>query len=199
MARLFALILIIGNVLYFAWSHWVDGSRAELTSVPMTPRKPKPAAPPPPPPCATLGPFDSEATADQAQRALESGGWGILRRSIATQVNDGYWVHIDNLPGAAEQARVVRAIRRANITDAFAMPDDPQFRVSVGIFSDENRAEDRAARVQRLKLDAVVSERTKDVAMFWLDVPGVAPQTLADGRLTTLGVVTDGLQIERCP
>lgn len=199
MARLLALILIIGNVLFFAWAHWIDGARAELTSVPMTPRKPRPAAPPPPPPCATLGPFADELKADQAQRALEGGGWGILRRSSSTQANDGYWVHIDNLQSAAEQARVVRAIRRANISDAFAMPDDPQFRVSVGIFSDENRAEDRAARVQRLKLDAVVSERTKDVAVFWLDVPGVAPQTLADGRLTTLGVATAGLQIERCP
>ena len=199
MARLLTLILIAANVLYFAWAQWIDGNRAELTAVPVTARAPKPPAPPPPPPCATLGPFEDEAQVEQAQRALEGGGWGVLRRAISEQVNDGYWVHIDNLTNPVQQVRTVTAIRRAGIADAFAMPDDPQFRVSVGIFSDESRAEDRAARVQRLKLDAIVTERLKDKSTYWLDVPGVAVQTLSDGRLVTLGVVTPGLRIEVCP
>lgn len=199
MARLLTLILVIANLLFFAWSHWVGGAHTELTAVPLTARAPKPAAPPPPPPCATLGPFDGEVQAEQAQRAMEGGGWGVLRRSTTVQVNDGYWVHIDNITSARDQARVVNAIRRAGIQDAFAMPDDAQFRVSVGIFTDEARAEDRAARVQRLKLDALVTERTRDQAVIWLDVPGVASQTLSDGRLATLGVATTGLRIEKCP
>jgi hypothetical protein len=202
MVRLLTLILIVANVLYFAWSHWAGSNRPQLTAVPVAARAPKPKgppAPPPPPPCSTLGPFQNDAQAEQAQRALEGGGWGVLRRASTTQVNDGYWVHIDNLASALDQARVVNRILRAGIGDAFAMPDDGQHRVSVGIFKDEERAEDRATRVQRLKLDAVVTERMKDQPVFWLDVPGVATQTLADGRLVTLGVVTTGLQIEACP
>ncbi|MEO8308414.1 MAG: hypothetical protein ABI616_10310 [Pseudomonadota bacterium] len=199
MARLLTLILIVANVLYFAWSHWAGGNKIELTAVPMSARAPKPKAPPGPPPCSTLGPFENEARAETAQRALEGGGWGVLRRSKTAQVNDGYWVHIDNLSSSLDQARVVNRILRAGIQDAFAMPDDAQHRVSVGIFKDEDRAEDRATRVQRLKLDAVVTERFKDQPVFWLDVPGVAAQTLSDGRLVTLGVVTTGLQIEACP
>lgn len=201
MARLLTLILIVANMLYFGWAHWAGSNRAQLT-VPLASKPAKPAVPPrppPPPPCATLGPFDNEVLAEQAQRALEGGGWGILRRSTRLQVNDGYWVHVDNLGSTQRQARVVNAILRAGIKDAFAMPDDEQFRVSVGIFKDENRAEDRAARVQRLKFDAVVTERMRDASVFWLDVPGVAAQTLADGRLTTLGVATAGLRIETCP
>ena len=202
MARLLTLILIVANVLYFAWSHLAGSNRTQLTAVPLAARaaKPKgPPAPPPPPPCSTLGPFQSDAQAETAQRALEGGGWGVLRRASTTQVNDGYWVHIDNLASTLDQARVVNRILRAGIGDAFAMPDDGQHRVSVGIFKDEDRAEDRATRVQRLKLDAVVTERMKDQPVFWLDVPGVAVQTLADGRLVTLGVATTGLQIEACP
>jgi hypothetical protein len=202
MARLLTLILIVANVLYFAWAHWAGSNRTELTSVPMSARAPKPRAPPappPPPPCATLGPFGSDSQAEAAQRALEGGGWGVLRRASTSQVNDGYWVHIDNLASPVDQARVVNRILRAGIKDAFAMPDDELHRVSVGIFKEEDRAEDRAARVQRLKLDAVVTERLKDQPVFWLDVPGVAAQTLSDGRLVTLGVVTTGLQIEACP
>jgi len=199
MARLLTLILIAANVLYFAWAHWIGGNRTELTAVPVTARAPRPAAPPPPPPCATLGPFEDEALAEQAQRALEGGGWGVLRRVLTESVNDGYWVHIDNLTSTVQQVRTVNAIRRAGIADAFAMPEDPQYRVSVGIFTEEAGAEDRAARVQRLKLDAIVSERLKTSSIFWLDVPGVAQQTLSDGRLATLGVVTPGLRIEACP
>jgi hypothetical protein len=83
--------------------------------------------------------------------------------------------------------------------DAFAMPDDPEFKVSVGIFSEEDRAEDRASRVQRLRLDAVVRERTSQQTVTWLDIPGVARETLADGRLAQTGMQLERLRIEACP
>ena len=71
------------------------------------------------------------------------------------------------------------------------MPDDPESQVSVGIFSEEDRAEDRAARVQRLRLDAVVSERSRELPVIWFDMPGVARETLADGRLAQTGMQLD--------
>ena len=67
-----------------------------------------------------------------------------------------------NNPQSAADRRAWCGPFAGHISDAFAMPDDPEHKVSVGIFSDENRAEDRAARVQRLRLDAVVKERTRE-------------------------------------
>jgi len=114
----------------------------------------------------------------QAQQKLEAAGWGVLRRQTSETTHEGWWVYVLNAD-AGSQARTLNAIRRAGISDAFAMPDDPEFRVSVGIFSEEDRAEDRAARVQKLKLDALVSERSRELAVFWFDVPGVAREPSA--------------------
>jgi len=202
MSRILVLMLVAANLLYFGWAHWVDTGNARLTAVAASPRKtpatpvaPKPAGPPP---CATLGPFADELTALQAQQKLEAAGWGLLRRDVTEALPDGWWVFVAN-SDASQQARTLNAIRRAGINDAFAMPDDPEHRVSVGIFGAEDRAEDRAARIQRLQLDAQVTERKREQLMIWFDVPGVARETLSDGRLVTTGIALDALRVETCP
>jgi hypothetical protein len=202
MIRIVAMMLLAANLLYFGWSQWVGRDNAQLTAVATTPRKPRPElpppAPPPPPPCATIGPFNNELVAVQAQQKLEAGGWGVMRRDGNESIHEGWWVHIANAD-TDEQARTLNALRRGGIRDAFALPEDPQFSVSVGIFADENRAEDRAMQVQKLKLDAVVTERMRDRAAIWLDVPGVARETLADGRLAGTGIALERIRIEVCP
>ena len=206
MIRLLVLVLLAANLLYFGWSNWVHDEDPALTAVkptsgPATPAVAAPAPPPllpAPPPCGTIGPFTSELDALAAQRKLAEAGWGIMRREVNEQQPDGYWVSVANANTSA-QWRTLNAIMGAGIRDAFAMPDDPQFRVSVGIFKDEDRAEDRAARVQRLKLDAVVTQRMRDQSVVWFDVPGVARETLADGRLQATGLPLERLRIEACP
>jgi hypothetical protein len=201
MIRILVMVLVAVNLLYFGWTHWVDNDATRLTAVAATPRKPNPAvvpAPAAPPPCATLGPFVDELQALQALQKLEAAGWSVLRRETAETVHEGWWVYVPNAD-ANQQARTLRSLRAAGIRDAFAMPDDPEFRVSVGIFTEENRAEDRAAQVQKLKLDALVSQRQRDQALVWFDVPGVARETLSDGRLATAGIVLDKLRVESCP
>ena len=206
MIRILVLVLLAANLLYFGWASWVRGDDPALTAVksaaqPATAAEPPPpvaAAPPAPPPCSSIGPFNTELDALTSQRKLTEAGWGLLRRETKEQQPDGYWVTVANT-GTAAQLRTLGAIMGAGIRDAFAMPDDPQFRVSVGIFRDEERAEDRAARVQRLKLDAVVTQRTREQSVVWFDVPGVARETLADGRLAASGLPLDKLRIEGCP
>jgi len=201
MIRIVVLVLLAANLLYFGWANWVDHGDPALTAVKVDPvarKPPAPPAPPAPPPCGSIGPFSSELDALPAQRKLTEAGWGILRREHKEQQPDGYWVYVAN-DSPASQSRTLRRILAAGIRDAFAMPDDAEFRVSVGIFSEEDRAEDRAAKVQRLKLDAVVEERTTERSVIWFDVPGVARETLADGRLAAAGLSVEHLQIEACP
>ena len=201
MIRIVVLVLLAANLLYFGWANWIDHGDPALTAVkvePATRKPPAPPAPPPPPPCSSLGPFATELDALTAQRKLTEAGWGVLRRENKEQQPDGYWVYVAN-ESAAAQSRTLRKILAASIRDAFAMPDDAKFRVSVGIFSEEDRAEDRAAKVQRLKLDAVVEARTSERSTVWFDVPGVARATLADGRLAAAGLSVEHLRIEDCP
>jgi cell division septation protein DedD len=201
MIRIVVLGLVLANLLFFGWSHWVGKNRAQLQAVAAVAHKPAPAPapPPPPPPCATVGPFTNELATMTAQKHLEAAGWGVSRRDATRQVKDGYWVYIGNLKDRADQADVLDTLRRANIRDAFAMPSDSQYRVSVGIFSEQAGAEDRAKRVRALKLDAQVTERQRDNTSIWLDVPGVAAAALSDGRLAAANVDLTGLRIETCP
>lgn len=201
MIRNVVLALILANLLYFGWSHWVGGNRAALQPVASNAPKPAPvsAPPPPPPPCATVGPYTDELATMRAQKQLEAAGWGVIRRDATRQVNDGYWVYISDLKSSAGQEDVLRKLRRANIRDAFAMPNDAEYRVSVGIFSEQSGAEDRAKRVRGLNLAAQIADRQRDETAIWLDVPGVAAAALSDGRVATAGVDLAGVRIETCP
>lgn len=204
MIRIIVLSLLAANLLYFGWSSWVDDEDPALTAVEDAPAaKPAPAVAAPvvpvgPPPCSSVGPFTSDLDALSAEQKLTAAGWGLLRRAISEHQLEGYWVYVSS-NSAAAQNRTLNTILASGIRDAFAMPDDPEFRVSVGIFSEENRAEDRAARVQRLRLDAVVRQRMRDQTVFWFDIPGVARETLADGRLAATGLPLERLRIEACP
>lgn len=201
MIRILVLALLAANLLFFGWSRLVGDERPRLQAVAPASRTAPlpPVAPPPPPPCATLGPFANDVAAESLQRQLEGAGWGVLRRQQKQQLPDGYWVYVAGLDSAEEQARVLRTLRTTGMQDAFAMPDDPQFRVSVGIFSEEPRAEDRARRVQALRLDAQVTQRMREATTTWLDIPGVSPAMLGDGRLAAAGIDIGQTGVATCP
>jgi hypothetical protein len=196
MMRIVVMVLVAANLLYFGWSHFVGGQQPVLTAAPAVAARPAP--PPGPPPCATLGPFIDARQADRAEQVLQGEGWRVLRRAAPEPVHDGWWVSVANRDAAA-QARTLDIIQRWGMRDASAMRDDPEYRVSVGIFSQEQRAEDRALMVQKLKLDAVVTERHTPKEATWFDVPGVARETLSDGRLAGTDLPLDKLRIETCP
>ncbi len=201
MIRIFVLVLLALNLLYLGWSQWISGDRTQLTAVATSARPappPAPAAPAGPPPCSTLGPFTDEPEALQVKQKLEAAGWDVLRREASETLHEGWWVHVDNAD-LKQQARVLDTLHRAGMRDAFALPDDSALRVSAGIFSGEDRAKDRAAQVQKLKLDAVVSERLREQAVIWFNVPGVARESMSDGRLATAGIALDKLRVEACP
>jgi len=199
MLRILVMVLVAANLLYFGWSRWAVRDKPMLTAVASSPARLHPrATPPPPPPCAALGPFHDELLAAQAEKQLAAAGWRPRRRASSEDISDGWWVYVSN-GSAAAQARTLEIIRGSGLRDAFALPDDPQFKVSVGLFSDQERAAERAARVQHLKLDAVVTEHRKQQAAIWFDLPGVAREALRDGRLDASGLPLDVLRIEDCP
>jgi len=197
MLRIVVLVLIAANVLFFGWAHWVARPAPMLTAVVSTGKAAdrKPLAPPP---CATLGPFHDEMLADQSGKQLVAAGWRVQRRAGSEDVNDGWWVYVSNASAAA-QTRTLAALRSAGLRDVFAMTDTADFRISAGLFSDEQRAGDRATRLKRLHLEPEVMERHKQQPVIWFDLPGVAREALGDGRLDGKGLPLDALRIENCP
>jgi hypothetical protein len=214
MMRPLALLLLTANLLFFAWSRVAGENQPRLLAVAVMPRQAAtaPAAttatsiattaattPTPPAPCTTLGPIRDETRAGNLQRQLEGAGLVVQRRQIRQQVPDGFGVYVEGFASAAEQARALRSLRSAVAQDAFPMPDDPQFRIAVGIFTARERAEDRARRVRALKLDAQVVDRMREIAITWLDLPNTAPAALTDARLTKAGVRLNDIESAACP
>ncbi len=201
MVRILVLVLVAANLLYFGWTQWV------------TEQEPRLVAPPPAPPgaqaasvaadaaaeqCTTFGPVLDETRALVIEELLRDMQLVPSRRNVTGNAREGWWVYVDNADAAA-QARTLRAIQNAGIGDAFAMPDDPQFRVSVGLFMEEAGANLRAEAVRGLQLEARVSERMHEQTAIWFDLPGKAPAAVDMARFAAEGVDTQRLRLEACP
>lgn len=210
MWRHVAIGLAAANLLFLAWALTIaPPSEPARVAAPAagpsgsttagTPGPPaEPAAPPTPPPrCVSLGPFGDAALAATVSQRLLAAGLAPGAREEKQQHRDGYWVVVDT-SGIAQQRTMLAQIRRAGIQDAYAMPDDPQFRLSLGIYSDRARAEQRAAALRPLKLDARVEEHTQERAVQWLDVPE-AGERLSASRLEGFGITDSEVGAFDCP
>lgn len=202
MIRLLVLVLIAANLFYLGWTQWITEQEPRLVapsaSVTASASTPGAVQSPAPPPCTTIGTGYDQTRALEIEELLR--GMQLLpeRRDVAENVSEGWWVYVAN-PSAAAQARTLRAIQRAGIRDAFAMADDPQFRVSVGLFMEEDGARTRAEAVRALQLEASVSERIQQRTAVWFDLPGTSRQALNLGHLSAEGVEVQELRVEDCP
>lgn len=201
MVRILVLVLVAANLLYFGWTNWV------------TQQEPRLVAPAPAPPgaqaasaaadaaagiCTTFGPVLDETHALVIEELLRDMQLLPSRRIVTGNVREGWWVYVNNADAAA-QARSLRVIQNAGIGDAFVMPDDPEFRVSVGLFTEEAGANRRAGAVRALQLEARVSERMQQQTATWFDLPGQPSAAVDMARFTAEGVDTQRLRLEACP
>ena len=120
--------------------------------------------------CVSIGPFD-DAAALRSAAALQEKGFAPRQRSIAGQVSKGFWVFIGGLKTDQDVQRVLRTLEQSHVDDARVMPDaGDAHQVSVGLFSDRDRADHRAQAVQKLGLQPEVAERKVPGTVFWMDL-----------------------------
>jgi hypothetical protein len=89
-------------------------------------------------------------------------------------------------------------LSRAGITDASVMADTEARRISVGLFSERERADRRAAELRRLGLVPDVTERLRIGTSWWIDLQLRTPQELAEAEAFN----RDGagqLELKPCP
>lgn len=199
MIRILVLVLAAANLLYFGWSRWVRQEAPRLVEpaagAPITTaNSPAPATSGA---CSLLGPLAGEARAREVEQLLRDMQIVPVQHTATAEVRNGWWVHVPTAD-AATQARVLRSIVESGINDAFAMPDDPEFRVSVGVFTDQSRAQVRANAVRALQLEPHVTERMTRETSYWFELPGVAPDRFDMERLAAEGIDTSALQVDAC-
>jgi hypothetical protein len=214
--------LLFANLAYFAWAHWVDAPRpvvenAALATLPRLKLRNEVVQPVPAPApasahkmalqasgagsCVSIGPFGDIGSSARAAAVLKDKGFDPQQRAVAGETSDGFWVYVGGLKGNDDVERVRLDLVHHGITDARAMADSgaANRRVSVGLFSERERAEKRAKQVQKLGLKAEVAERRLPVSVYWVDVTPPSERSsvpiddlLAEGIGSKVGV-------EACP
>jgi cell division septation protein DedD len=151
--------------------------------------------------CVSVGPFTDLAQAARAAALLRDRGLSPQQRAEQGETWEGYWVSVGGLGSAADESKVMKALDRAGIKDAHVMPETQDGRrVSVGLFSERDRAEKRAQAVKKLGFNAEVTERSQQGAVYWVDIDVSANErSVPTEGLLSLESSGSRLEIRVCP
>jgi hypothetical protein len=171
------LLLLLVNLAFFAWSHWlspeearlpvstrVDAPRLQLAreTLPVAAGNGS---------CVTVGPFATNELAARARQTLNDSGYTSLPREVETHVFEGYWVYLESPPTEPGERRLLERLRKGGIADAQAVGDPGSARrISLGVFTDETRAATQSEKVARLGLLPQIEAREKPGTAIWLDL-----------------------------
>lgn len=168
--RVAVIALLLANLLFFAWARWIDvpASRAvagTLAALPLAAAQGAPLH------CWTTGPMRDVSTETELAAALTKQGVGSRPRTADREVQDGFLVYVGNLQGAQARQRAMARLARAGVRDAAEMPaGQPADRISAGIFTERDGAQQRLARVRATGLEAAIEDRFRTISEIWLDI-----------------------------
>lgn len=138
--------------------------------------------------CSSVGPFADLGQASQAQATLRSLGFAPRQRVEQGELWTGYWVSVRDLAtrDAAEDA--LKTLNANGITDVYLMPgSDPPNVLSLGVFSDYQRAQRRSDEVKAIGLNPQISDRKRAGSVFWIDVDLKEPGQAIDTSVFQVG------------
>lgn len=194
--RVIFALLVLANVAWFAWTHWVerpveDAAPARLDAPQLVLAREAPATEAAARPlirpadnCLSLGPFSDLTDAARASTLLRENG--LLPRQRAGQgvVWKGYWVSLEQVPDRPSAEGIIERLRRFGIGDAYSMPDEGrQITISLGLFSERQRALQRMDEVKALGFEPLMAERERSGTVYWIDVDVEPPARLPDAAL----------------
>lgn len=221
--RVFFLLLLLANLLFLAWNAWIatppsrpgqsvraaeagpnrlrlvrelpggDAAGSSAASVPLLPAAD----------CVSAGPFLEQAAAGRTAARLGALGYVSRLRSGIEDVRVGQWVRVVNLATADDAGNALTALRAAGATDAEVVGDGGSgVVVSLGVFSDAQRAQAAIDLAKRAGYVAEASDRLRTAEVYWLDV-----DRLANGGLPGPEMLDDAgtpgpevpLELRACP
>jgi hypothetical protein len=212
------LALLLLNLAYFAWAHWIDAPRhaapgpaasrlPELRLASEVPAGEKAAAAAAPQvtaaqvqACFSVGPFADVDNSAKAAAVLRAKGFDPRQRAESAEGSEGYWVFV-SVKSDADSDRALATLEHSGIKDALVMPasaDAPR-RLSLGLFSERTRADRRAQSIRGLGLNAEVAERKLPGTVYWVDLaplPGTSTIPIQD---LFAEAVSSRIAVQTCP
>ena len=219
MVRVIVLGLALVNLLFFGWAEWIDvpappqpsatAGLPRLTLVKDLPPAKRAALArkmvlqSAPPQCVSVGPFDDPAIVLQAVTLLRAKSFAPQQRAVPSAAIRRFWVHLDGFSTDAAVTRVLHRLEHGGIDDAEAMPAEAGGRkISLGLFSDRQHADQRAKAVRALGLKPHVDVRMVPGMVYWLDLTlpnSSASVPLKDVSSLQPGSETSPISVQPCP
>lgn len=138
--------------------------------------------------CSSVGPFADLGQASQAQATLRSMGFQPRQRVEQGELWTGYWVSVRDLVTREAAEDALKTLNANGITDVYLMPgSEPPNVLSLGVFSDYQRAQRRSEEVKAIGLNAQISDRKRAGSVFWIDVDLKEPGQTIDTSLFQVG------------
>lgn len=224
--RALVLLLLLANLLFAAWAHWVAPSRAPAAGR-ATPSATDPGAirllreaqvpslaegaavgaaldlADTALVCVSVGPYLERSLAQQAEARLARLGFAVRLRESREPVRIGDWVRVEDLATPEDAANALAQLKAAGIADAYVLTEDeaPGTVISLGVFSEPERAEQARAIAKMSGFEPRTVERTREADVSWLDIDRQASAGLP--TLEQLGADSEGrlpgIGLRRCP
>lgn len=151
--------------------------------------------------CLSIGPFLDAAEAVRAAATLRSGGYRPRQRVVTGDVWSDVWVYLPLPASAPALARMRSKLKSAGIEDVLQMPGPKGTSVlSLGLFSEPDRADAQIKRVRSLGFEPRVADRQRSGDVYWVDVdlkpkdPNLNAADIDPGRARIVR-----LQVVTCP
>jgi hypothetical protein len=151
--------------------------------------------------CISVGPFRDVAEAAHAASTLRGGGYDPRQRVADGEVWAGVWVYLPIPANGAANEQLLSKLKGAGIDDALEMPGPVDGSViSLGLFSEQKRAQARIAQVHALGFNPGIADRKRIGNVYWIDID-LKP---TDGLLNPADLQGEAgrisrLEIKACP
>ncbi|HDP90130.1 MAG TPA: SPOR domain-containing protein [Thioalkalivibrio sp.] len=120
--------------------------------------------------CYTLGPLRSPESAQALAALIEAEGVPVSMREREEEEIAGYWVYLPAFDSRRAAMAVARELADKGVKDYYVVPNgDYVNAVSLGLFSEPQRADRRTRQIAALGYDAITSVRYRTRTLYWLD------------------------------
>jgi hypothetical protein len=151
--------------------------------------------------CTSIGPFADLPQASQAQAALRAAGFEPRQHMEQGEIWAGYWVSVQGLATRDAADAALKTLAANGIADVYVMPgSDPPNVLSLGVFSDYQRAQRRVDEVRAIGLTPRIDDRKRAGSVYWIDVDLHEPGQVVDSSIfqSDPGKITR-LEMRACP
>jgi hypothetical protein len=151
--------------------------------------------------CITVGPFRDVSEAAHAASSLRTAHYDPRQRVVDGEVWAGVWVYLPIPVGRASAEQMLAKLKAAGIDDAMEMPGPADGSViSLGLFSEQKRAQVRVAQTQALGFNPAIADRKRTGNVYWIDID-LKP---TDGLLNPSDLDSEAgritrLEVKACP